>query len=195
MKIKDRAKPKIPPVEPGVYMAICVGVIDLGEQYSDKFKTFANKVKIVFELVGETVEVDGEQKPRQLSKEFTISASKKANLRTFLQSWNTATYSDDEFNDLELFDQLGKPCQLTVVLNETKEYANIESIMGIPKGFPAPTTTTELIKWDMSQWDDEVFAKLPDWVQDQIKNSTEYKKDHAPDTTIEVKSGEDECPI
>ena len=30
MKIKDRAKPKLPPVEPGVYIGICVGVIDLG---------------------------------------------------------------------------------------------------------------------------------------------------------------------
>ena len=34
LKVKDRAKPKLPPVEPGVYMAVCVGVIDLVEQYS-----------------------------------------------------------------------------------------------------------------------------------------------------------------
>ena len=194
MKIKERAKPKIPPVEPGVYMAVCVGVIDLGEQYSEKFKTFANKVKIVWELVGETVDVDGEKKPRQLSKEFTISAAKKANLRTFLQSWNTTTYTDEQFQEVELFDQLGKPCQLTVVLNETKEYANVEGIMGLPKGMPAPTTETELIKWDMNAWDDDVFKKLPEWIQEQIKNSTEYKKEHAPDTTIEVKN-EEECPI
>lgn len=68
MKIKDRAKPKAPPVEPGVYIAICVGVVDLGEQYSEKFKNYSNKVKFIWELVGETIEVDGEQKPRQLSK-------------------------------------------------------------------------------------------------------------------------------
>ena len=61
MKIKDRARPKVPLVEPGVYMAICVGVIDLGEQYSEKFKNYAPKLRIVWELVGETVEVDGEQ--------------------------------------------------------------------------------------------------------------------------------------
>ena len=24
LKVKDRAKPKLPPVEPGVYMAVCV---------------------------------------------------------------------------------------------------------------------------------------------------------------------------
>ena len=33
MRIKDKAKPKVPAIEPGVYMAVCVGVIDLGEQY------------------------------------------------------------------------------------------------------------------------------------------------------------------
>lgn len=77
MKIKDRAKPKTPPVEPGVYIAICIGVVDLGEQYSEKFKNYANKVKFIWELVGETIEVDGEQKPRQLSKEFTFSISKR----------------------------------------------------------------------------------------------------------------------
>ena len=44
MKIKDRAKPKAPPLEPGVYIAVCVGVVDLGEQYSEKFKNYSNKV-------------------------------------------------------------------------------------------------------------------------------------------------------
>ena len=78
MRIKDRVKPKAPPVAPGVYMAICVGVIDLGEQYSERFKSYSNKVLFVFELCGEHITVDGKQQPRQLSREFTISASKKA---------------------------------------------------------------------------------------------------------------------
>lgn len=59
MKIKDRAKPKMPPVEPGVYMAVCVGVVDLGEQYSEMFKTYSNRVKFVWALPSETIEIDG----------------------------------------------------------------------------------------------------------------------------------------
>lgn len=47
MKIKDRAKPKIPPVAAGSYMAVCIGVIDLGEQHSEKFKNYSNRVQIV----------------------------------------------------------------------------------------------------------------------------------------------------
>ena len=196
MKIKDRAKPKAPPVEPGVYMAVCIGFIDLGEQYSEKFKSYSYKGMYIWELPGETIEIDGEQKPRQLSKEFTISGSSKGNLRKFLESWNGKTYSDDDFMELDLFDQIGKPCQLNVVLNETKEYSNVDNIMPIPRGFPAPVTETKTVRWDMEHWDDAVFAEIPEWIQDKIKKSTEYQKEHAPATTIEVNADTGEvCPI
>ena len=198
MKIKDRAKPKAPPVEPGVYMAVCIGFIDLGEQYSDLFKTHSNKGMYVWERPGETIEIDGEQKPRQLSKEFTISSSNKSNLRKFIESWNGKSYSDDEFLEFDLFDQIGKPCQLNVVLSESKEYSNVDNLMPIPKGFPAPTTETKHIRWDMEQWDDAVFAELPEWIQEKIKKSTQYQKDHAPNTVVEVKTAPasaEVCPI
>ena len=195
MKIKDRAKPKAPPVEPGVYMAVCVGVVDLGEQYSEKFKSYSNKVKFVWALPGETIEIEGKQEERQLSKEFTISASKKGNLRAFLESWNAKSYSDEEFGEVDLFDQIGKACQLQVVLNDTGEYSNVANLMPLPKGMPAPTSQTAFFTWDMDAWDDAVFENLPAWTQDQIKKSTQYQKEHAPDTTIEVKAPETECPI
>ena len=198
MKIKDRAKPKVPPVEPGVYMAVCIGCVDLGEQYNETFKNHSNKCLYIFELVGETIEVDGEIKPRQLSKEFTISSSNKSNLRKFIESWNGKSYTDDDFMELDLFDQIGKSCQLNVVLNDTKEYANIDNLMPLPRGVPAFTTETPAVRWDMNAWNDEVFKTLPEWIQDKIKKSTEYSMDHAPDTSIEVKeepAGMGECPI
>ena len=197
MKIKDRAKPKTPPVEPGVYMAVCVGVIDLGEQYSEKFKNYSNKVKFVWALPSETIEIDGKTEERQLSKEFSFSVSKKGGLRTFLESWNSKTYSDDEFAELDVFDQVGKPCQLQVVLNDTGEYSNVANLMPLPKGMPAPVSNTAFITWDMDAWDDAVFETLPEWTKEQIKKSTQYQKDHAPDTTVEVKppAEETECPI
>lgn len=196
MKIKDRAKPKQPPVDPGVYMAVCVGVVDLGEQYSEKFKSYSNKLKFVWALPSETIEIDGKTEERQLSKEFTFSVSKKGGLRTFLESWNSRTYSDDEFAELDVFDQLGKPCQLQVVLNDTKEYSNVANLMPLPKGMPTPTSNTAFFTWDMDAWDDAAFEKLPQWTRDQIMKSTQYQKNHAPDTVVEVKAPEDtECPI
>ena len=199
MRIKDKAKPKLPAMEPGVYMGICMGVIDLGEQYSELFKKYSNKIQFVFEFPTETVEVEGKQEPRQLSKEFTISASKKASLRTFLSSWNGKNYSDEEFEEVELFDQLGKACMVNVVLSENGEYSNIESVMPLIKGMPVPESHTAHIRWDMDAWDDEVFGKLPEWVQEKIKKSTQYQKLHAPETVVEVKetanTAEGSCPI
>ena len=188
MKIKDRAKPKTPPVEAGVYVAICIGVVDLGEPDSEKFKNNYNKVKLIWELVGEYIEVDGEQKPRQLSKEFAFSASKKGNLRTFLSSWNSREYGDEEFGEVDVFDQIGKPCQLQVVHNETGEYANVANLMPLPRGVAAPATSTKPIRWDMEQWDDVVFTELPEWIQEQIKKSTQYQKEHAPVTDVAVEA-------
>ncbi len=195
MKIKDRARPKAPPVEPGVYMAVCVGVVDLGEQYSEKFKNYSNKVKFVWALPGETIEIDGKTEERQLSREFAVATKKNSNLRTFLGGWNSKNYTDEEFMELDLFDQVGKACQLNVVLNDTGEYANVDSIMPIPKGFPAPVSKTAFFTWDMDAWDDAAFEKLPEWTQEQIKKSTQYQKNHAPDTTVEVKQTTEVCPI
>ena len=187
MKIKDRAKPKTPPVEPGVYMAVCVGVIDLGEQYSEKFKSYSNKVKIVWAIPSETIEIDGKTEERQLSKEFTFSLSKKGSLRTFLESWAGKSFTDDEFAEMDIFSVLGKPCQLQVVLNETKEYSNVANLMQLPKGMPAPASQTPFITWDMEAWDDAAFEKLPEWTKEQIKKSTQYQKDHVPVTDVAVK--------
>ena len=204
MKIKDRAKPKLPPVEPGVYMAVCVGVVDLGEQYSEKFKKYSSDVQIIWELCGETVEVDGERKPRQLSRNFTFSTNKKSKLRAFLSSWNGKQYADDEFGEMDIFDQIGKPCQLNVVLNDTGEYANVDNVIPLPKGMPVPTTGTPPIKWDMEQWDDNAFASLPEWIQDRIKKSTQYQQQHAPTGPVDFPEagsrgggdqGGEECPI
>lgn len=186
MKIKDRAKPKTPPVEPGVYMAVCVGVVDLGEQYSEAFKKFANKVKFVWALPGETIEIEGKVEERQLSKEFTISTSKKGSLRGFLESWNGKTYSDEEFGELDLFEQLGKACQLQAVLSESGEYANVANLMPIPRGMPAPVSKTVFFVWDMDNWDDAVFEQLPAWTQEQIKKSTQYQKDHPSNEVIQA---------
>lgn len=185
MRIKDKAKPKVPAIEPGVYMAVCVGVIDLGEQYSEMFKNYRNEVQIVWEIPSETVEIDGETKPRQLSRTFSVATSRKANLRAIISSWNGKTYSDDEFGELDLFAQIGKPCMLNVVLNDSGEYSNVDSVVPMPKGVTAPVSTTPPIRWDMDAWDDAVFQTLPEWARDKIKKSTQYTKQHTPTDKID----------
>lgn len=205
MKVKDRAKPKLPPVEPGVYMAVCVYSIDLGEQlceYKDKGKSYNNQVQLVFELTGETVEIDGKQEPRTLSRTFNFAQSKNSGLRKFVQSWFGKQLSDEAFAEFDTNDLVGMPAQLSVILNESGEYANIDGIMQLPKGMSAPAPTLPLIRFDMDPWSDAVFAQLPEWAQEKVKKSTQYQKLHAPDNAVDFKEkpadsakSEGECPI
>ena len=77
---------------------------------------------------------------------------------------------------------------INVLLNETGEYARIDSIMPLFPGLPTPTTQTQMKTWDMDAWDDKAFEELPEWVQEKIKKSTQYQKEHAPATTVSVTS-------
>lgn len=189
MKVKDRARPKIPPVEPGVYIAVCVYSIDLGEQlceFKDKTKSYINQVRLGFELIGETVEIDGKQEPRVLSRTLNFTRSKNGGLRKFVQSWLGKAFTDDEFNELDTNNLVGMPAQLSVVLSESGEYANIDTIMQLPRGMTAPAPVSALICYDMEPWDDAAFAALPDWAQEQIKKSTQYQKLHVPTDPVDV---------
>lgn len=178
----------MPPIPAGQYLAVCVGVFDLGEQYSEKFKSYSPKLMITFDIPAVTIEVDGKQEPRQLSREFTISGKNNSKLREFITAWNGVQYSDEAFGEFDPLTQIGKPAMLSVVLNETGEYANINAIMPLFPGMSAPTTSTQYKIWDMDAWDDKAFEELPAWVQEKIKKSTQYQKEHAPETTVAVAS-------
>lgn len=202
MIIGTRVKAKIPPVDAGTYLAICVSIYDLGEQqvtYNGKTK-YVNQVRFTFELPTEQVEVDGEMKPRQLSRTFPVSSSNKSAFRKFLTSWRGKAFSDEEIVAFDTDELLGRSAMIQVVLNDTGEYANIDSVMRIPKGMPIPTTETDLHVFNIDQWDDAAFAALPEWVQEKIKNSTQYQQRHAPETTVDFPEPEqspegEECPF
>ena len=187
MKIKTGVKPSLPPVPGGTYLAVCVYSIAIGEQlceFKDKGKSYNNQIMLGFELQGVTIEIDGKQEPRTLGRTFNIAKSKNSALRKFVGAWESKEYTDEEFLELDTNDLVGKPAMLNVVLNESGEYSNIESIMQIPAGFPVPQATLPLIRFDMDPWDQAAFDKLPEWAQDRIKKSTEWQKEHASTETI-----------
>lgn len=189
MKIRNRAKPKVPPVEPGVYFAVCVHSIDLGEQMREekgKAAVFENKVSLTFELAGETVEVNGETKPRDLSRTFNVCYGKNGALRKFVQSWLGKTFSDEAFADFDTNDLVGRAAQLSVVHSENGEYANIDAVLPMPKGIAAPKATLPLIRFDLEPWDPAAFEALPDWAKDRVKRSTQYQDKHLPDDKVDL---------
>ncbi len=197
MSLKVKKKVSFPPVDGGTYPAICVGIIDLGEQLNDynNRKSYEDHVLFIWELPNVTIEIDGEKKPRWVSKEYNAVLSERSNLSKMLTSWR-GVEPPDEF---DLPQMIGEAALIQVVVKEKQngELKNdITGVMGFINGVPKPQTETELLLFNMDEWNDEIFEKLPDWVKKRIMKSTQYQKFHAPDTTIEVKPmTEGECPI
>ena len=74
-----------------LHLAICFGIWDLGKQFSEKWEKSVHKILITWELPdcqGE-FEQDGKRLklPRVISKRYTLSLHKKADLKRDLESW------------------------------------------------------------------------------------------------------------
>lgn len=174
MSIMASANPKREPIPEGIYPAVCTRVIDLGVQQNKMFGNTAHKVLFCYEIPDCTIEIDGKQMPKMVSKEFTVSLGEKSSLRPWLTSWRGKGFTEAELEGFDLKNVLGAPCQLQVVHNE-KGYENL-SIMALGKGQPRPTPATELIYFDLSVPDCmELIKKLPEWVQERIKLSPNYR--------------------
>lgn len=217
MSLKAKRKPanNIPPLDGGTYMSVCVGVIDLGEQYRqfDKQKQgkYAEECMFIFEIPSERVQVDGEDKPRWLSsKRYTVSLHERSALYQMLTSWRGKALSDAELDPagdgFDLMQMAGQGAMLSVSVAEKDDGSlknKIEAVTGFPKGIAPPQPESEILVFDADDPDMEVFGKLPEWIQDVIRKSTQFA-DHAPDEKVDIppdqetkaeESAGEECPI
>ena len=74
-----------------------------------------------------------------------------------------------------------------------RKYNRIEAVTGFPKGLPAPQPESEILVFDADEPDMEVFGKLPEWVQDIIRKSTQFA-DNAPEEKVDIPPEEPETP-
>jgi len=89
-----------------------------------------------------------------------------------LQSWRGRAFTPEELKKFDLVNVLGKPAFINVThsVKGDKTYANLTSIMPLPKGMPAPTLEGEALTYSIDEPDPVAFDKLPAWVQDKIAN-------------------------
>jgi len=122
------------PCPEGLHQAVCVDVVDLGvvtTQYGEK-----HQVRIVWQVDEENPENDKRYTAR---RSYTLSLSKKANLRTMLETWRTKPFTDDELKGFDLENLLGINCQIQVVHKlsaQGKLYANVQAVVAPPKNVP-----------------------------------------------------------
>lgn len=169
-------------------MARCVKVLDLGtvtSEYEGKERS-ARKVQFAFELVDTEYQFNEESDPQpfMVYKDYTASISAKSTLAKDLASW-TGKKIDPKtaFNPESM---LGKECQIQIAHVTSKtgsEYVRIMSIMQVPNdkktGKPIKVTkaatATVYFSLDKDEFDQEVFDSLPEFLQENIKDTPEYK--------------------
>jgi hypothetical protein len=165
----------------GTFIARCVSMIHIGtveEKFNNESK-FLNKVSIKWELPTELKVYKPEEgeRPLTISKKYTLSMSTKANLRKDLESWRGKAFSDLEAESFDISNLLGKPCMLSIVhtTKGEKTYANIASVIGVPKGVECPKQINETFEFSLENFSKSTFDKVPEYLQKQIMESKEFK--------------------
>lgn len=174
-------------VPAGVFIGRCYSLIDLGTQMTDGQygQKQQHKIRIGWELFGDddegnplTIDVDGKEMPMTISKSYTVSLHKKANLRHELAAWRGKDFTDDEAKAFDVSKLIGAYCMVNVTISETngKTYSNIAGLTPLPSALKAvkPTAVHENIIFNLDAPDMKVFANFHEKLQESIKKSPEW---------------------
>jgi hypothetical protein len=164
----------------GVHVARCYQIIDLGtSEQGGNFPGKKRKVQFLFETPYELAvfNEDAGEQPFYVRSMYTLSMNEKAILRKDVQSWIGKTMDDKQAAQFNIFSLIGKPCMVNIVHEHKGEntYANIKAIMPLAKGQACPEPINEALCFTASMPDMDVFAKLPTFIQDKIKESDEFQ--------------------
>lgn len=195
--VKENQGGGYPPIEAGSYRAICYSIVVLGTTYNEVFDNVQKKIMFTWELPDERIEVDGEDKPRAISATYTLSLNEKANLRKTLESWRGKQFTAEELRGFDITKVLGAPCMISTTTGTNtlgKQYAKVTGVSRLPKGMEVPKDTENpKVVFDISNdaCPLEDMEKLPNFVQERIKQSEEYKRRTTSDDDFIVANDED----
>lgn len=157
--------------EAEVYTGALVGIFDLGlqeSQYGEK-----HQVHLVFEI--DYDKQDG--KKFLVGNTYTASLYEKATLRKVAEALLRRSMSDEEAEDFDLFDLLGKACLVDVVHNEGKgkhagkTFVNVKNVSKIMKGQQPYRPTSEIMKYDYSVDGKNIPVNTPKHITQWIQRS------------------------
>jgi len=184
---KDSGGGSFTPVAPGMHLARCYRIVDMGTQkseYQGQVKHL-QKVMIQFEVHGEddngNALVTAKGEPMSISKNFTLSLAEKATLRKDLQAWRGRDFTSDELRGFELKNVLGAWAMITAskaVGNNGKEYTNIVSINPVPvaiKKAGLPQGFNKLAMFVIETPDMELFETFGNGLKEKIQGSPEWR--------------------
>jgi hypothetical protein len=172
-----------PNIEPGVYPARLVQLVDLGLQpqkaYQGKDKPPVQEIYLTYELVDtfmkDAAGNDLEDKPRWISETlpfYGLFADKAKSTQRYL------AFDPKEEFDGEFSKAVGMPINVAVVSNQVGEkiYDNVATISAMrPRDADkCPELVNPSKVFDLDAPDMDVFNALPKWLQDKIKGNLNF---------------------
>lgn len=200
LTVTENSTTSIAPIPEGTHLAVCYMLVDLGVQYSEVFKNSSRKVLIGWEIPGETYETEDGVKNRTITNRYTASINDGSNLRRDLSAWRGRDFTEEELEEFNLRNIVGKSCLLNIIhkVKNGRTYANIQSIMALPKGMQKGTGTYTPIVFDLDEVTVDEVDNLPQWVADVVKKSLTYQemlKQNTIDNEPEFKELEDDGDV
>ena len=134
------------------------------------------------------VTVNGREipEPQTVRKEVTESLGVNSNMTKILAQWMSAS----DVSEFDLEECVGKSCVLSVeksVSDATgNEYNKVTGISAMIAGMEAPPAILPTFAYSVDEHTDEAFAKLPEWLQEVVKKSSEWEAAHANSETIDT---------
>lgn len=182
MGLTAKEEAKRDPVPAGTHRFVCFGVVDLGTQPplpNSKFSKTEHKVLIQLELPDERIEFERDgvkvEGPRTISKDFTVSLHEKSALRKFLVAWRGRQFTEEELAGFNL-DKLLGVCGMVNVVHNAKGYADIASVMPLPKASPKFQAEQPMHKFDLDEHTGlDLPSTLPKFVRERIERSHEWQ--------------------
>lgn len=177
----------------GTHAARLVQIIDLGIQDRPAFQGEAKKpchqLHLTFELVDETAEFDGEEKPFWVSRVVNYSAHEKSALMKYRQAIDPTAK--------DVTDLLDKPCMVEVVNKEHKgkTYANVVGVTPAPKKLKVeplhgPTRVVEFEDGDI-----DAYNALPDFLKETMSKAHNWTDSPLGRAVTGVSDEGDEIPF
>ena len=191
MKLKDIMKPSAPPLEEKTYLAVVVGVYEVGQHYNEKYHNTGHKLIFQFDIPSVK---DADGKPRQLSKWLTVGRKKGCAFLEFLGGLDNKSYTAEDVGDIDPANYLGRACQVRVTINKETQRNNIENVMSLPDGIPTPQTDTPRQWYSVEEdgFSGKKWDALPDWVRDACMKSEQYQQEA---TEQPLDMPKEDCPI
>jgi hypothetical protein len=176
MKVTNDSSSELVPE--GTHPARLVQIVDYGTQApkNPKHKP-ARKVSLGWEIIDDDLLTGEDGDMHFLAfRRFPLKVSSGSHLGKILKSWLGITVPKGE--DYELKDLLDEPCLITVEHVEGDDgntYANVTAVVAPPKGMKVGKSERDEVYFSLDDFDQDVFDNLPDFVQETIMESEEYK--------------------